>query len=78
MFAGTALLEEAPDAIIGTPEAKGKAVQVMQLEMSNDLLEELLESVRLGKQPQVIFGRTPVCHRPCLCFPFALVGTWHC
>jgi RNA polymerase II elongation factor ELL len=63
MFSGTALLDGAPDAFIGTAEAKGKAVQVMQLEMSNDLLEELLESARLGKQPQVVFGRTPVCHR---------------
>jgi RNA polymerase II elongation factor ELL len=64
MFSGTALLDGAPDAFIGTPEAKAKAVQVMQLEMSNDVLEELLESVRRGKQPQVVFGKSPVCLGP--------------
>jgi RNA polymerase II elongation factor ELL len=64
MFSGTALLDGAPDALIGTAEAKGNSVQVMQLEMSNDVLEELLESARRGKQPQIVFGRTPVCLGP--------------
>jgi RNA polymerase II elongation factor ELL len=74
MFSGTALLDGAPDALIGTPEAKGMAVQVMQLEMSNDVLEELLESVRRGKQPQVVFGKSPVCDGPVPRLSFA--GFW--
>ncbi|KAF2417434.1 hypothetical protein EJ08DRAFT_703410 [Tothia fuscella] len=60
MLSGPILLEGAPDTSIGTPEAKAKAVQVMQLEMSNDVLEELLESVRRGKQPSVVFGKIPM------------------
>jgi RNA polymerase II elongation factor ELL len=71
MFSGTALLEGAPDAFVGTPEAKGKAVQVMQLEMSNDMLEQLLESARRGKQPQVVFGKSPVRHGPFSWLSFA-------
>jgi hypothetical protein len=61
MLSGPVFLEGAPDACIG-PEGNADAVQVMHLEMSNDVLEELLESVRRGKQPQVVFGRSPVCY----------------
>lgn len=57
------ILEGAPDASIGTPEAKTSARQVMHLEMSNDILDDLLECIRKGKAPQVLFGKTPVCCR---------------
>lgn len=60
------LLEGAPDASIGTQEAKASAVQVMHLEMSNEVLDDLLECIRKGKAPQVLFGKTPVrCRRCC-------------
>jgi RNA polymerase II elongation factor ELL len=59
----TFLLEGAPDASIGTSEAKTSAVQIMHLEMSNDILDDLLECIRKGRAPQVLFGKTPVCFR---------------
>ena len=35
-------------------------VQAMQVEMTQDIVDELLESLRSGKPPQILFGRTPV------------------
>jgi hypothetical protein len=35
-------------------------VQAMQVEMTQDIVDELLESMRSGKPPQILFGRTPV------------------
>jgi hypothetical protein len=55
------LLRGAPDETIGTPQAKSKAVQVMQLDMTSDVLEELLAYTRQGKTPHIAFGRNPVC-----------------
>ncbi|KAF2182575.1 hypothetical protein K469DRAFT_585774 [Zopfia rhizophila CBS 207.26] len=52
-------LHGAPDSDIGTKDAKTSAIQVMQLEMTQDVVDELLESVRSGKHPQILFGRTP-------------------
>ena len=54
-------LQGAPDTDIGTKDAKGNAVQVMQLEMTQTVVDELLECVRSGKPPQILFGRAPVC-----------------
>lgn len=54
-------LQGAPDTDIGTKEAKSNAVQVMQLEMTQSVVDELLECVRSGKPPQILFGRAPVC-----------------
>ncbi|KAF3002447.1 hypothetical protein E8E13_004688 [Curvularia kusanoi] len=34
-------------------------VQAMQVEMTQDIVDELLESMRSGKPPQILFGRTP-------------------
>jgi RNA polymerase II elongation factor ELL len=31
------------------------------VDMTQDIVDELLESVRSGKAPQIFFGRTPVC-----------------
>jgi RNA polymerase II elongation factor ELL len=42
-------------------DAKTTPVQAMQVEITQDIVDELLESVRSGKAPQIIFGRTPVC-----------------
>lgn len=52
-------LQGAPDTDIGTKEAKSNAVQVMQLEMTQSVVDELLECVRSGKPPQITFGRAP-------------------
>jgi hypothetical protein len=58
------LLNGAPDALLGTPEAwKSTPVQVMQLEMTNDVLDELLDCIGKKQPPQVLFGRNPVCCR---------------
>jgi hypothetical protein len=62
------LLEGAPDGSIGTPDARTNAVQVMHLDMSNEILDDLLECIRKGKAPQVLFGKNPVCsHCSLLC-----------
>jgi len=53
-------LQGAPDTLIGTPDAKTKPVQVMQLDLTKNILNELLDCVRDGKSPQVLFGRAPV------------------
>jgi RNA polymerase II elongation factor ELL len=55
------ILRGAPDDFIGLPGAETKSIQVMQLDMSNDVLEELLASARNGKQPKISFGTNPVC-----------------
>lgn len=64
------LLKGAFDESIGTPEARNGPVQVMHLELSNDILNELLECVRKNKAPQVLFGKVPVCTNP-------LTGLWY-
>jgi RNA polymerase II elongation factor ELL len=48
----------APDA---NPQAKTRCVQAMQLNLTNDVVEELLDCIKSGKCPQVLFGSTPVC-----------------
>jgi RNA polymerase II elongation factor ELL len=53
-------LRGAPDTDIATKEAKSHAVQVMQLELTQGIVDELRESVRGGKGPQIFFGRNPV------------------
>ncbi|ORY16540.1 hypothetical protein BCR34DRAFT_95248 [Clohesyomyces aquaticus] len=52
-------LHGAPDSNIGSKEAKHAPIQAMQLEISQDMVDELLDSVRGGKTPQLFFGRTP-------------------
>ncbi|KAF2140015.1 uncharacterized protein K452DRAFT_310368 [Aplosporella prunicola CBS 121167] len=50
-------LHGAPDACIDDPT---KLVPAMHLEMTQDILDELLQSIRNGKPPQLLFGRNPV------------------
>ncbi|KAF2112021.1 hypothetical protein BDV96DRAFT_165172 [Lophiotrema nucula] len=57
--AGGIALHGAPDSDIGSKDTKTTPIQVMQLEMTQDIIDELLESVRSGKPPQIYFGRTP-------------------
>jgi RNA polymerase II elongation factor ELL len=59
--AGGIALHGAPDSDLGSKDAQHAPVQAMQLEMTQDMVDELLESVRSGKPPQLFFGRTPVC-----------------
>jgi RNA polymerase II elongation factor ELL len=58
---GGIALVGAPDSDIEIKDAKTTPVQAMQVEITQDIVDELLESVRSGKAPQIIFGRTPVC-----------------
>lgn len=58
---GGIALHGAPDFDIGSKDVKHSPMQAMQLEMTQDIVDELLESVRSGKPPQIFFGRTPVC-----------------
>ncbi|KAF1810611.1 hypothetical protein P152DRAFT_90793 [Eremomyces bilateralis CBS 781.70] len=53
---GPVALHAAPDSL---PERKGKSAQIMQLDMSKSVVDELLDCIRSGKAPQVLFGRTP-------------------
>ncbi|CAO2657907.1 Nn.00g071670.m01.CDS01 [Neocucurbitaria sp. VM-36] len=56
---GGIALVGAPDSDIGSKDANTTPVQAMQVEMTQDIVDELLESVRSGKPPQIFFGRTP-------------------
>jgi RNA polymerase II elongation factor ELL len=64
----TALLPTGGIALIGAPDrdvesrgASSTPIQAMQVDLTQDIVDELLESVRSGKAPQILFGRTPVC-----------------
>jgi RNA polymerase II elongation factor ELL len=50
----------APDSDIGSRVAKPTPIQAMHVEMTQELVDELLESVSSGIRPQILFGRTPV------------------
>ncbi|KAF2808274.1 uncharacterized protein BDZ99DRAFT_499634 [Mytilinidion resinicola] len=56
---GGIALHGAPDSDISTKEARSHAVHVMQLEITQDIINELLESAHGGKPPQILFGRNP-------------------
>ena len=58
--AGGIALVGAPDSDMGSKDLPS-TVQAMQVELTQDLVDDLLESARSGKLPQIIFGRTPVC-----------------
>ena len=55
-----ATLTGAPDVHLGTSEAKTRGVQAMQIDMSQDVLDELLECMKSGRAPQILFGKAPV------------------
>lgn len=67
----TALLPTGGIALVGAPDrdmesrdSSSSPMQAMQVEMTQDIVDELLESVRSGKAPQIFFGKTPVCVPP--------------
>ncbi|KAL6705971.1 hypothetical protein ACN47E_006250 [Coniothyrium glycines] len=57
--AGGIALIGAPDTDLGFRDTKSSPVQAMQVDMTQHIVDELLESVRSGKPPQILFGRTP-------------------
>lgn len=50
----------APDTAIGQPQRKSKGLQAMQLSLTSDVIEELLDCIKSGKTPQVLLGNNPV------------------
>lgn len=66
LSSGGIALVGAPDSDIGSKDSRVTPVQAMQVEMTQDIVNELLESVRNGLSPQIFFGRTPVCVHPFL------------
>jgi len=50
----------APDAAVGQPQIKGKGLQAMQLDLTADVIEELLDCIKSGKTPQILLGNSPV------------------
>jgi len=56
----TIALHGAQDSDIGSKDAKHTPTQAMYLEMPQDIVDELLDSARNGRAPQIVFGRTPV------------------
>jgi RNA polymerase II elongation factor ELL len=61
----TTMLPSGGIALVGAPTGdigdRPPPLQAMQVEMTQDIVDELLESMRSGKPPQILFGRTPVC-----------------
>jgi RNA polymerase II elongation factor ELL len=47
----TTLLPPGGVALVGAPDR----------DLTQEIVDELLESVRNGKAPQIFFGKTPVC-----------------
>ncbi|KAH8704361.1 hypothetical protein GQ44DRAFT_778131 [Phaeosphaeriaceae sp. PMI808] len=45
-------------ALVGAPDSDSM-VPAMQVDMTQDMVDELLESIRSGKAPQILFGRNP-------------------
>jgi hypothetical protein len=58
------LLPSGGIALCGAPDAhaspSSSSPPAMHVEITQDIVDELLASVRSGKLPQIIFGRTPV------------------
>jgi RNA polymerase II elongation factor ELL len=70
--AGGVALRGAPDADIGSRTARTTPIQAMHVEMTQDIVDDLLESVRSGQPPQIFFGRTPVSLGNCSQAPLPL------
>jgi RNA polymerase II elongation factor ELL len=62
------LLPDGGIALCGAPHAHASpnspSPPAMHVEITQDIVDELLASMRSGKSPQIIFGRTPV-RLPC-------------
>lgn len=53
-------LHGAPDSDVGSRDARTTPIQAMHIEMTQDLVDGLVDSVQSGKPPHISFGRTPV------------------
>ncbi|RMZ67475.1 hypothetical protein GMOD_00001402 [Pyrenophora seminiperda CCB06] len=49
----------APDGDFGLNDARPTPVQAMHVDITQDIVDALLESIKSEKPPQIIFGRTP-------------------
>lgn len=63
----SAAMTKSEVALLGAPDTSdathhtNASTQAMQISLTNDMLEELLECARSGKPPQILFGSNPVC-----------------
>jgi hypothetical protein len=61
LSAGGIALHGAPDTDLASKDAKQHAqLHAMQIDMTQDVLDQLLDTMNSGKLPQLYFGRTPV------------------
>jgi RNA polymerase II elongation factor ELL len=58
---GGVALVGAPDRDMESRNTSSPPLQAMQVDLTQEIVDELLESVRNGKAPQIFFGKTPVC-----------------
>jgi RNA polymerase II elongation factor ELL len=58
---GGVALVGAPDRDMESRDASLQPLQAMPVDLTQEIVDELLESVRSGKAPQLFFGKTPVC-----------------
>jgi RNA polymerase II elongation factor ELL len=58
---GGIALVGAPDRDMESRDTSSPPLQAMQVDLTQDIVDELLESVRSGKAPQIVFGKSPVC-----------------
>jgi RNA polymerase II elongation factor ELL len=63
------LLPDGGIALVGAPDANPStpSLPAMHVEITQDIVDELLASMRSGKAPHIVFGRTPVRLHPPLC-----------
>ena len=74
---GGIALVGAPDGDLGLDDARTTPVQAMQVDITQDIVDALLESIKSEKPPQILFGRTPVCV-PIFRRPLSCVTVWCC
>lgn len=56
---GDVALVGAPDGSIASKNAGLAPIHAMQVEITQDIVDELLESIQSGQTPQVLFGKAP-------------------
>lgn len=59
-MAATAVIPAQGITLSGLPDNNGKLLHCMQIEMSQEVIDELLQAARSEKKPQIFFGRQPV------------------
>lgn len=59
-MAATAMIPAQGMTLSDAPDNNGKPLQCMQIEMSQEVIDELVQAARSEKKPQIFFGRQPV------------------